>query len=46
MTHKKLRQPKIGDLAPDFTLTATTGSIVKLKEHKKPVALVFLRHLA
>ena len=46
MPDKKLRQPQIGDLAPDFTLPATNGSMIKLKQHQKPVALVFLRHLA
>lgn len=46
MPDERLRQPQIGELAPDFTLPATDGSIVNLKRHPKPVALVFLRHLS
>jgi peroxiredoxin len=41
-----LRLPHLGELAPDFTLPATHGSVVRLAEYPKPVALVFLRHLA
>jgi peroxiredoxin len=33
-------------MAPDFTLPATDGGTVHLAEYPRPVALVFLRHLA
>ena len=41
-----MRLPGVGELAPDFKLEALDGSIVNLSEYPKPVALVFLRHLA
>lgn len=40
------RLPRAGEPAPDFTLPATDGGAVHLAEYPKPVALVFLRHLA
>lgn len=46
MQTKSLPTLRAGDLAPDFTLPATDGGAVRLSEHAKPVALVFLRHLA
>lgn len=42
----KLRVPKPGELAPNFVLPATDGSTVELASYPKPVALVFMRHLA
>lgn len=42
----KLRQPRVGEPAPDFTLPAAGGGQVTLGELAKPAALVFLRHLA
>lgn len=42
----KLRQPVVGERAPDFTLPATDGESVTLAACGQPVALVFLRHLA
>ncbi|HLZ21278.1 MAG TPA: hypothetical protein VKQ30_04060 [Ktedonobacterales bacterium] len=41
-----LRFPRAGEPAPDFTLPATDGAEVQLGIYPKPVALVFLRHLA
>jgi peroxiredoxin len=41
-----LRVPKVGELAPNFTLPATDGSIIELTKYHNPVALIFLRHLA
>jgi len=41
-----LRLPREGASAPDFTLPATEGGEVQLSTSPKPVALVFLRHLA
>ncbi|MEW6130344.1 MAG: hypothetical protein AB1757_25135 [Acidobacteriota bacterium] len=46
MPDNQLRQPKIGELAPDFTLPAVDGDSVHLANYAKPVSLVFLRHLA
>jgi peroxiredoxin len=40
------RLPHAGEPAPDFTLPATDGGTVHLAAYPKPVALVFLRHLA
>ncbi|GAC1458537.1 MAG: hypothetical protein PVSMB4_18080 [Ktedonobacterales bacterium] len=45
-TTARLRLPRVGELAPDFTLPATDGGTVHLAEYPRPVALVFLRHLA
>ena len=42
----KLRPPRVGECAPDFTLPATEGAEVRLALCPKPVILVFLRHLA
>ncbi len=39
------RPPRVGELAPDFSLPAIDGGAVRLAEYPKPVALVFLRHL-
>lgn len=41
-----LRLPRVGELAPDFTLPASDGGEVHLAAIPKPVALIFLRHLA
>lgn len=41
-----LRIPRVGEPAPDFEATDVDGCIVRLSQHPKPVALVFLRHLA
>lgn len=38
--------PRVGDLAPDFTLATTNGGALRLATVPRPVALVFLRHLA
>jgi len=46
MTEPILRQPQVGEIAPDFTLPATDGSTVTLSSYPKPLALVFFRHLA
>jgi peroxiredoxin len=43
---ESLRLPQVGERAPDFTLPATDGDSIDLAEYPKPVALVFLRHLA
>jgi peroxiredoxin len=40
------RLPRVGEPVPDFTLPATDGATVHLAAYPKPVALVFLRHLA
>lgn len=40
-----LHFPRAGEQAPDFTLPAIDGARVRLSEHPRPVALVFLRHL-
>jgi peroxiredoxin len=40
------QMPRIGEPAPDFTLPATGGGTFHLAAAPKPVALVFLRHLA
>jgi peroxiredoxin len=37
---------KIGDQAPDFTLPSADDGVISLAQLSKPVALVFLRHLA
>lgn len=42
----KLRVPGVGEIAPAFALPATDGTAVDLGSYPKPVALVFLRHLA
>jgi hypothetical protein len=41
-----LRLPKVGAMAQGFVLPATDGTMVDLAAYPKPVALVFLRHLA
>jgi len=41
-----LRVPKTGEVGPNFSLPSTDGTIVELASYSKPVALVFLRHLA
>lgn len=41
-----LRLPRVGQVAPNFSLPATDGTNVELSVYPKPVALVFLRHLA
>lgn len=41
----RLRFPRVGEPAPDFTLPSIDGRLAHLAEHPKPVALVFLRHL-
>lgn len=46
MRHNSLRQPEVGEVPPDFALPATDGTTVHLAEYPKPVAIVFLRHLA
>ncbi|MBI3652757.1 MAG: hypothetical protein HY231_17175 [Acidobacteria bacterium] len=46
MTNQILRQPLIGEPAPDFSLPATDGQLVHLGDYPKPVSLTFLRHLA
>jgi hypothetical protein len=46
MSKAQLHQPKIGDLAADFTLPEVDGDQVTLSTCIKPVSLVFLRHLA
>jgi peroxiredoxin len=46
MANKVLRVPRVGEIAPDFRLPATDGGVVRLSESPKPVAIVFLRHLA
>jgi peroxiredoxin len=35
-----------GDEAPVFTLPSVDGGVISLSEQPKPVALIFLRHLA
>jgi peroxiredoxin len=40
------RIPRAGDPAPNFQAYAVDGETVTLADHPKPVALVFLRHLA
>jgi peroxiredoxin len=42
----KRQVPRVGEMAPDFTLAATDGGTLRLADAPKPVALVFLRHLA
>ncbi len=41
-----LRLRQVNQAAPNFTLPATDGTNVELSAYLKPVALVFLRHLA
>lgn len=41
----RLRLPRVGEMAPKFTLPATDGGTVDLAGALKPLALVFLRHL-
>lgn len=41
-----LRLPRAGAPAPDFTLPTTDDGEAHLATYPKPVALVFLRHLA
>jgi peroxiredoxin len=40
------RLPQAGEPAPDFALPAVDGATVALADFPKPVALVYLRHLA
>lgn len=42
----KLRVPKVGEIAPNFSLPALDGNTVEVAQYPRPVALVFLRHLA
>ncbi|CAA9580473.1 MAG: hypothetical protein AVDCRST_MAG88-3260 [uncultured Thermomicrobiales bacterium] len=42
----KPRVPGVGEIAPVFVLPATDGTTVELAVVRRPVALVFLRHLA
>lgn len=42
----KLRVPGVGETAPAFVLPATDGTTLELAAEWRPVALVFLRHLA
>jgi peroxiredoxin len=37
---------RAGEIAPDFNLKSVEGEYVQLSSIKKPVALIFLRHLA
>lgn len=46
MPTKRLPKLRAGEPAPDFSLPATDGGQVRLAECAKPVAVVFLRHLA
>lgn len=46
MSYKKLPRLEVGDSAPDFELPAADGGTLRLADYPKPVALVFLRHLA
>ncbi len=46
MLDLQLRQPGVGETAPDIALPAVGGDIVSLDDCLKPVSLVFLRHLA
>jgi peroxiredoxin len=41
-----LKMPSVGEIAPLFSLPATDGSLISLEDYPKPVALVFMRHLA
>jgi peroxiredoxin len=43
---RQLRLPRVGEPAPALHLPATDGTTVDLATYPKPVALVFLRHLA
>jgi hypothetical protein len=43
---EKLHLPPVGTAAPLFSLAATDGTTVELDSHAKPVALIFMRHLA
>jgi hypothetical protein len=36
----------VGEPAPDFTLPATDSGVIHVAAYPKPVALIFLRHLA
>lgn len=40
------RVPRAGEPAPDFEAQSLDGTTLTLASHPKPVALVFLRHLA
>jgi hypothetical protein len=40
------RMPRVGEPAPDFALPATDGGVLHLAAAPRPLALVFLRHLA
>jgi len=46
MRKRRLSLPGVGTPAPDFELEAVDGGSIRLAEAPKPVALVFLRHLA
>jgi len=41
-----LRVPLVGEPAPDFEAVDVDGRPVALSRQPKPIALVFLRHLA
>jgi peroxiredoxin len=41
----RLRFPRVGEPAPDFTRPSMDGGLVHLADLARPVALVFLRHL-
>jgi hypothetical protein len=44
--NQQLHLPERGAVAPDFSLPAIDGLMVKLSSYPKPVALIFMRHLA
>jgi peroxiredoxin len=45
MMPRTLDVPRVGAIAPDFTLPATDGRVIHLAESPRPFVLVFLRHL-
>jgi peroxiredoxin len=42
----KLRMPVVGELAPNFNLSATTGNPIELAKLSHQTVLIFMRHLA